>query len=109
MIRLQAGGLGAAFFSSGARMNLKYTIENNTIKISQTSPNNERFYHPYPPVIARQLSDMASPMHWELMLYSGGTRLKGTKTSTEITTIENGSAVPPPETHRETLWVRQGP
>ena len=109
MIRLQAGGLGTAFFSSGARMNLKYTIENNTIRINQISPNNERFYYPYPPEIARQLADIASPMHWELQLYSGGTRIRGIRFSTEVKSLVNGSVVLSQETGMDTFWVRVGP
>ena len=109
MIRLHEGRRGIAFFSSGARMNLIYTIENNTVKISQISPNTERFYFPYPLEIARQLADKASPMYWELRLYSGGTRLRGIRVSTEIMTTENGNTVLSPETARDAFWVRLGP
>ena len=109
MIRLQTGGHGIAFFSSGARMDLGYTIEGNTIRIRQISPNTERYYYPYPPEIARQLSEKASPMHWEMHLYSGGTRLRGVKFSTEIKAVENGSAVLSPETGSGSFWVRFGP
>jgi hypothetical protein len=45
-------------------------------------------------------------MRWELLLYSGGTRLKGVKTTTEIKAMENGKAVSFPETIRDSLWVR---
>jgi hypothetical protein len=79
MIRLQQGGRGTAFFSSGAQMSLTYTIENNTLKVKQNSPNTERYYYPLPYGAARQLSDEAGPMTWELLLYSGGTHLKGFK------------------------------
>jgi hypothetical protein len=46
IIRLQPGGRGTAFFSSGAQMNLSYVIEGNVLKIWQNSPNIERFYYP---------------------------------------------------------------
>ena len=109
MIRLKEGGSGIAFFSSGVRMDLAYTISNNTIRISQISPNTERFYYPHPPEIARQLSLKAAPMRWELQLHSGGTRLKGVKIATELKTTENGVAVLSQEIGRDTVWVRLGP
>jgi hypothetical protein len=105
MIRLQLGGRGTAFFSSGARMNLSYVIEGNTLKIWQNSPNIERYYYPNPPDTAKLLSAMAEPMRWELMLYSGGSRLRGTKTSAEIRVSQNGNTEPSYET-RDALLIR---
>ena len=108
MIRLQQGGKGVAFFSSGAQMNLSYTIENNTLKIRQNSPNMERYYYPLPYGIAKQLSAVAEPMYWELSLYSGGTHLKGVKISTG-TEIEGNTLVKLiPGSTKDTLWVRAG-
>jgi len=84
MIRLMEGGSGTAFFSSGVKMDLRYTIENDILVVTQTSPNTESFYHHLPQGTARQLSARAAPMRWELVLHSGGSRLKGTKISTEV-------------------------
>ena len=106
MIRLQQGGKGVAFFSSGAQMNLTYTIENNILKIKQNSPNIERFYYPLPYGVAKQLSAEADPMRWELLLYSGGTHLKGVRISTEARVEENNLVELLPETTKASLWVR---
>jgi len=108
MIRLQQGGRGVAFFSSGAQMNLTYTIENNTLKVRQDCPNVERFYYPLPYGVAKQLSAEADPMHWELLLYSGGTYLKGVRISTEAK-LENNTLVELlPGTAKDSTWVRAG-
>jgi len=106
IIRLQSGGRGTAFFSSGTQMNLSYVIEDNTLKIRQNSPNNERFYYPNPPETAKLLSQKAEPMRWEFMLYSGGNRLRGTKTSTEIRVLENGNTELLYETARDAVLIR---
>jgi len=106
IIRLQPGGRGTAFFSSGAQMNLRYAIEGNTLKVWQNSPNNERFYYPNPPEIAKQLSEQAEPMRWEFMLYSGGNRLRGTKISTEIRVLQNGNTELLSETTRDAVLIR---
>jgi hypothetical protein len=106
MIRLMQGGRGVAFFSSGAQMNLRYTIENNTLKVRQDSPNTERYYYPLPYGVAKQLSAEAGPMIWELYLYSGGTHLRGVKISTEAI-VENDLLVDLlPDTARDTLWTK---
>ena len=106
MIRLQQGGRGVAFFSSGAQMNLSYTIEGNTLKVKQNCPNVERFYYPLPYEVAQQLSAEAEPMYWELLLYSGGTHLKGTKVSTEAKIEGNALVELLPGTSRDSVWVR---
>jgi hypothetical protein len=77
MFRLLRNGKGMAVFSSGARMNLGYKIENNILKIRQTSPNTERYYYPLPYKAAKILAVRAEPMNWELSLYENGNRLKG--------------------------------
>jgi hypothetical protein len=106
MIRLTQGGRGVAFFSSGAQMNLTYTIENNTLKVRQNSPNTERYYYPLPYGVAQQLTAEAGPMTWELYLYSGGAHLKGVKTSTEAR-MENTLLVEIlPDTTQDTLWTK---
>lgn len=84
LIRLYRGGSGLAIMRSGAMMELQYTIENNTVLIRQTSDNTERFYHPVPYSIARQLVEAAQPMEWRLQLYNKGSLLKGTKISTAV-------------------------
>ena len=106
LIRLLQGGKGIAFFSSGAQMNLTYTIENNTLKVRQNSPNRERFYYPLPYGIAKQLSAEADPMYWELLLYSGGTHLRGVRISTEAEIEGNSLVKLLPGTSRDSLWVR---
>jgi len=68
IIRLSPGGKGAAFFFSGSNIDLIYTITNNILTIN------------------------AESIRWEMQLFSGGTRLKGTKTAEG--TISNS------------LWVR---
>jgi hypothetical protein len=106
IIRLQPGGRGTAFFSSGAQMNLSYVIEGNVLKIRQNSPNVERFYYPNPPEITKLLSVQAEPMRWEFMLYSGGNRLKGTKISTDVRILQNGKAELLYETARDAALIR---
>jgi hypothetical protein len=106
IIRLQPRGRGTAFFSSGAQMNLSYAIEGNVLKIWQNSPNIERFYYPNPSEIAKLLSERAEPMRWEFMLYSGGNRLRGTKTSTGIRILQNGNAELLYETVRDAVLIR---
>jgi hypothetical protein len=106
MVRLQQDGRGVAFFSSGARMNLTYTIENNTLKVRQASPNTERFYYPLPYGVAKQLSAEAGPMTWELFMYSGGTHLKGVRISTEAKVEGNMLVELMPDTETQTEWTR---
>ncbi|GHU83211.1 hypothetical protein FACS189468_8170 [Spirochaetia bacterium] len=84
VVRLERNGTGTAVFSSGATMRLVYTIEKNTLKVIQTSPNNERFYHPLPQGIARQLVSQAEPLRWELFLYDQGLSLRGSRIITAV-------------------------
>ncbi len=84
MIRLQRNGTGMAVFSSGVRMMLSYSIDRDTITVTQTSPNVERFYHPVPLTVAKALVQTAEPMTWEMKLYNNGTDLKGTKKATAV-------------------------
>ena len=106
MIRLQQGGRGVAFFTSGAQMNLTYTIENNVLKVKQDCPNSERFYYPLPYGVARQLSAEADPMSWELLLYAGGTHLKGVRISTEAKVVEDALVQLLPGATRDSDWIR---
>jgi hypothetical protein len=91
MVRLRRGGQGIAVFSSGAQMNLLYSIEDNALTVVQDSPNTERYYQrqgassvTLPYLVARRLADEAKPMRWELSLYEKGTVLKGLKTVSVI-------------------------
>jgi len=106
IIRFLPGGRGTAFFTSGAQMSLSYAIQGNTLKIWQNSPNVERLYYPNPPEITKLLSERAEPMRWELMLYSGGNRLKGTKISTETTVLQNGNTELLYGTVKEAVFIR---
>jgi hypothetical protein len=106
MIRLQQGGRGTAFFSSGARMSLSYIIEDNRLKVKQDSPNTERYYYPLPYGAARQLAAEAEPMTWEFLLYAGGTRLKGFRRSTEARVEENMIVELIPQAVRDAEWIR---
>jgi hypothetical protein len=83
MIRLEQNGTGMVLFSSGAVMRLRYTIEGNTLVVVQDSPNNERFYHPLPRNVARELAEKAEPMRWELLLSDQGMTLRGIVVFTE--------------------------
>jgi hypothetical protein len=82
MIRLWQGGRGLAILSSGTQMELAYTITDNTLFITQKSPNHERYYHPLPYQVARILAARADPMRWEFLLYDNGTTLRGIRIST---------------------------
>jgi hypothetical protein len=106
MIHLQQGGRGTAFFSSGARMSLSYTIEDNILKVKQNSPNTERYYYPLPYGAAKQLSAEAGPMTWELLLYSGGTHLRGFRRSAEARVEENMIVELIPDAIKDAEWVR---
>ncbi|GHU98977.1 hypothetical protein FACS189483_07680 [Spirochaetia bacterium] len=106
MIRLLRGGRGIAFFSSGAQMNLLYVIEGNTLKIVQSSPNTERYYHPVPYGVATQLVTDAEPMRWELLLYDNGTALKGIKVATGV--LYEGDRILElfPGSARDAEWIK---
>jgi hypothetical protein len=84
MIRFQRMGRGIAVFSSGAQMALSWAIEDNILRARQISPNTERYYHPLPYEVAKQLTAEAEPMLWELRLYDNGNTLRGLKTFTGI-------------------------
>jgi hypothetical protein len=106
IIRLRQDGKGIAIFSSGAQMNLTYTIENNALKVTQNSPNTERFYYPVPYGVAKQLVAKAEPMRWELLLYQKGTSLKGIKVTTAVRYEDNTVLEFLPGTTREAEWTR---
>ncbi|MCX7656758.1 hypothetical protein [Treponema sp. J25] len=107
MVRLFSGGKGQAILTSGAKMELSYSIQPQGVKIWQSSPNQDRFYHPVPYKVAQQLVDIARPMEWEFTIYEGG-KLKGIKRATAVryegeTIIEviHGSV-------REAEWTKIG-
>jgi hypothetical protein len=106
LVRLQRGGAGIAILSSGAQMALEYTIEDNTLKVTQRSPNTERFYHPLPYGVAKQLAAQAEPMRWELLLYEGGTSLRGIKTATAVRYERDTIIELLPASAREAEWVK---
>jgi hypothetical protein len=83
VIRLEQNGTGMILFASGAVMRLRHAIENDTLIVVQDSPNNERFYHPLPQSVARDLAGQAEPMRWELLLSDQGTVLRGIVMFTE--------------------------
>jgi hypothetical protein len=115
IVRLQRGGQGIAVFSSGARMHLSYSIEHNTLKVIQDSPNTERYYQrlgtspvTVPYTVARRLSQEAEPMRWEFFLEKNGTVLQGTKTATGVRYELETILEIIPGVVREVQWVRAG-
>jgi hypothetical protein len=106
IVRLQRGGAGIAILSSGAQMNLTYRIENNTLRIFQISENTERFYHPMPLAIARELSSRAEPWRYELLLYEDGTTLRGIKTFTDVVYDDARIMELIPGAVREAEWTK---
>jgi hypothetical protein len=108
MVRLRRDGQGLAVFSSGAQMELSYTIAGNTLFITQNSPNHERYYHPLPYRVAKVLADRADPMRWEFLLYDNGNTLRGTHISTAA--LYEGERVLEliPHSARESGWTRTG-
>jgi hypothetical protein len=108
MIRLNQNGRGTAIFSSGAQMNLRYIIENNSLKVIQSSRNTERFYHPVPYPVARELAAEAEPMQWELWLFENGTVLKGIKVMTGVRYEGNRVLEILPGSASEAEWTKLG-
>jgi hypothetical protein len=106
IVRLQGRGKGVAILSSGAQMNLMYRIENNTLRIFQISRNTERFYHPIPFTIARELSVRAEPWQYEFSLYEDGTALRGVKIFTDV--VYDGARIIEllPGAVREAEWTK---
>jgi hypothetical protein len=106
IVRLQRGGAGIAILSSGAQMNLIYRIENNTLRIFQVSQNTERFYHPMPFTIARELSVRAEPWQYELFLYEDGATLRGIKIFTDVVYEDTRIIKLLPGAIREAEWTK---
>jgi hypothetical protein len=106
MVRLQRGGTGIAILSSGAQMNLIYRIENNILRIFQISANTERFYHPMPYTIARELSVRAEPWQYEFFLYEDGMTLRGIKIFTDVVYDDARIIELRPGAVREAEWTK---
>ncbi|MFP3043116.1 hypothetical protein LQZ19_14980 [Treponema primitia] len=106
LIRLQRGGTGLAILSSGVQMNLTYSIENNSLRITQTSPNSEWFYHPMPFDVASILKARAEPWRYELFLYDNGTVLRGLKTFTGVRYEANRVVELFPGSIQEAEWTK---
>jgi hypothetical protein len=107
MIRLQQGGTGFAFFSSGARMDLSYTIKDNTLTVRQNSPNTDGYYYPLPYGVAKQLTEKAGPMQWEFTLYSDGTLLRGVRIADKATVKNNQLVDLTPSARQNTEWTKR--
>jgi hypothetical protein len=108
VVRFSRNLAGTAIFTSGAQMRLIYTIENNTLKVFQNSPNTERFYHPLPYRIAQQVSAEAEPMRWELQLYEQGRLLRGKKIGTGVRYNEDTVLELVPGAEAEVEWTKYG-
>ncbi|GHV79002.1 hypothetical protein AGMMS49944_07930 [Spirochaetia bacterium] len=106
IVRIQGGGTAMAILSSGAQMNFVYIIENNTLKLTQTSPNRARFYHPAPFEVARELSLRAEPWRYELFLSNNGAVLRGIKISTGVSYGDDGTVEFIPDSIREAEWTK---
>jgi hypothetical protein len=106
IVRLQRGGTGIAILSSGVQMNLIYRIEDNALRIFQVSQNTERFYHPMPLTIARELSVRAEPWQYELFLYEDGTTLRGVKIFTDVVYDDTRIMELLPGAVREAEWTK---
>jgi hypothetical protein len=106
IVRIQGGGTAMAILSSGAQMNFAYKIEDNTLKLTQTSPNRARYYHPMPFNVARELSSRAEPWQYELFLFNNGTVLRGVKISTGVSYGDNGNVEFIPGSVREAEWTK---
>ncbi len=106
IVRLQRGGTGIAILSSGVQMNLVYKIEDNSLKVTQISPNTERFYHPMPFEVARILKSRAEPWQYVLFLYDNGTVLRGLKTFTGVRYEANRFVELIPGSVQEAEWTK---
>jgi hypothetical protein len=106
LVRFSPGGKAVAYFSSGAAMELKYTIEDNTLTLIQQSLHNYRYYYPLPPDIARDVALKAEPMQWKLFLYDGGRTLRGMSVSTSADYDNDGVKKIMYGNVKNTNWVK---
>jgi hypothetical protein len=106
MVRLWQGGRGLAVLSSGAQMELAYSIANNTLYVVQNSANHERYYHPLPYKVARILAARADPLRWEFLLYDNGAVLKGIQIITAVRYEGQEVLEMTPNSARESEWTK---
>jgi len=108
LVRLFPGGTGQAILTSGARMDLKYSIQNGTLMVYQISQNNERYYHPLPYKVALQLVSLAKPMRWIFTELSNTSVLRGKKISTAVRYDQDQLLEVIHDSERDAEWVRTG-
>lgn len=106
MVNFQRDGTTIAFFSSGERMSLKFTIEGNVLKIIQNSPNRERYYQGQSYDIIRELTQKAQPLYFELQLFDNGLTLRGKRIETTATAGSNGRIQLTHNTEHTAEWKR---
>ena len=106
LVRLRQGGRGIAIFSSGVQMHLRYAIKDNALQVIQDSPNTERYYHPTPYAVAKELVGKTEPMRWELLLYDQGNALRGIKITTGARYEGNVIVELFPGAARDAEWIR---
>jgi hypothetical protein len=106
MVNFQRDGTTIAFFSSGERMSLKFTVENNVLKVIQNSPNRERYYQGLPYEIVRELTLKAQPLYFELQLFDNGLTLRGKRIETVAAPGPNGEMHLTHNTEHKTEWKR---
>jgi hypothetical protein len=106
MVNFQRDGTTTAFFSSGELMILKFTIEENVLKIIQNSPNRERYYQGQPYDIVRELTQKAQPLYFELQLFDNGLTLRGKRIETTAATDPKGGIQLTHNTEQPTEWKR---
>lgn len=106
LVRLLPGGSGQAIFTSGARMDLKYTVENGILTVYQISANTERYYHPVPYKIAQGLVSLAKPMRWIFSELNNKLVLKGKKISTAVRYDGDQLLEVIHDSERDAEWVR---
>jgi hypothetical protein len=106
MVNFQRDGTTIAFFSSGERMSLRFTIEDNVLKVIQNSPNRERYYQGLSNDIVRELTRNAQPLYFEFQLFDNGLTLRGKRIETTASTGPNGNIQLTHNTEHETEWKR---
>ncbi len=108
LVRIMRGGRAVAILSSGAKMELEYSIEDGVLHVVQTSANTERFYHPVPYKVARELVAIAQPMEWRLSPIADGSVLRGTKTATAVRYERDVILEVTRDAVRDAEWTRLG-
>lgn len=106
LVRILRGGKALAILSSGAKMELQYSIEGGELHLTQASANTERFYHPIPYKVAVQLVLIAQPMEWRLKPIADGSVLRGTKTTTAIRYDQEAILEVTRDSVRDAEWTR---